>query len=236
MTNNIAKEELEKFDAMAAEWWDPLGKCRPLHELNPTRLQFIADRCRLADKTVIDIGCGGGILSESLAKRSALVTGLDIAPAVLSVAKRHAIQNNFTSLKYEETTAEEYAKRFPQSFDIVTCMELLEHVPHPLSLIQACAKLVKPNGHLFFSTLNRTPKSYLFAILGAEYALNLLPRGTHQYDKFIKPSELDVWLSEVGLQLTELTGLSFNPFTHRVSLDPDISINYLAHVRPIGAS
>lgn len=232
MSKNIEESELKNFDAMAAEWWDPVGKCRPLHELNPTRLQFIADRCRLTDKTVIDIGCGGGILSESLAKRGAIVTGLDVAPAVLSVARLHALKNNINTIKYEQTTAEEYAELFPAAFDVVTCMELLEHVPHPISLIQACAKLVKPNGHLFFSTLNRTPKSYVFAILGAEYALNLLPRGTHQYDKFIRPAELDAWLREANLQLKELTGLSFNPFTHRVSLNPDLSINYLTHVTP----
>jgi 2-polyprenyl-6-hydroxyphenyl methylase/3-demethylubiquinone-9 3-methyltransferase len=231
--NNVAPDELNKFDAMAAEWWDPMGKCRPLHELNPTRLQFISDRCRLADRTVIDIGCGGGILSESMAKRGAIVTGLDVAPTVLSVAKLHALQNNIPALQYEHSTAEQYAELFPAKFDVVTCMELLEHVPDPLSLIQACAKLVKPNGHLFFSTLNRTPKSYMFAVLGAEYALNLLPRGTHQYDKFIKPSELDIWLRKANLQLTELNGLSFNPFTHRASLNADVSINYLAHATPM---
>jgi 2-polyprenyl-6-hydroxyphenyl methylase/3-demethylubiquinone-9 3-methyltransferase len=226
---NVSEEELKKFDAMAAEWWDPLGKCRPLHELNPTRLQFIADRCRLNNNTVLDVGCGGGILSESMAKRGATVTGIDVSPAVLSVAKLHALKENLPLLRYEQTTAEDYAETHPAAFDVVTCLELLEHVPDPLSLIKACAKLVKPKGHLFFSTLNRTPKSYVFAVLGAEYALNLLPRGTHQYDKFIRPSELDAWLTEVGLQLTELNGLSYNPFTHRASLDPDISINYLAH-------
>jgi len=229
MHKNIEAAELDKFDAMATDWWDPKGKCRPLHALNPTRLQFIADRCSLAQKKVLDIGCGGGILSESLFKRGASVTGIDATPSVLEVAKLHAIENNL-QLNYIHTTAEEYAEIHPNSFDIVTCMELLEHVPDPLSLIKAAAILLKPKGHLFFSTLNRTPKAYLFAILGAEYLLNLLPRGTHQYEKFIRPAELNQWLREAGLSLKELAGLQYNPITHRTYLNNDVSVNYLAHV------
>ena len=247
MHKNIEATELDKFDAMAADWWDPKGKCRPLHALNPTRLQFIVDRSSLLQKSVLDIGCGGGILSESIQKRGAYVTGIDATLSVLEVAKLHAIENNLyhtatnrgghsgpplhtNTLNYIHTTAEEYAAIHPNSFDIVTCMELLEHVPDPLSLIKAAATLVKPNGHLFFSTLNRTPKSYLFAVLGAEYLLKLLPRGTHQYEKFIRPAELEQWLRQAGLRLKELAGLQYNPLTHKTYLNDDVSINYLAHV------
>lgn len=240
MHKNIEVAELDKFDAMAADWWDPKGKCRPLHALNPTRLQFIVDRCSLVQKNVLDIGCGGGILSESLFKRGAFVTGIDANSSVLEVAKLHAIEikqqeNNLhhtstNTLSYIHTTAEEYARTYPNSFDLVTCMELLEHVPDPLSLIKAAATLLKPGGHLFFSTLNRTPKSYLFAVLGAEYLLKILPRGTHQYEKFIRPAELEQWLRQAGLRLKELAGLQYNPITHKVYLNTDVSVNYLAHV------
>jgi 2-polyprenyl-6-hydroxyphenyl methylase/3-demethylubiquinone-9 3-methyltransferase len=239
MHKNIEATELDKFDAMAADWWDPKGKCRPLHALNPTRLQFIVDRCSLLQKSILDIGCGGGILSESMQKRGAYVTGIDATLSVLEVAKLHAIESNLYktatttdthTLNYIHTTAEEYATIHPNSFDVVTCMEILEHVPDPLSLIKAAATLVKPGGHLFFSTLNRTPKSYLFAVLGAEYLLKLLPRGTHQYEKFIRPSELEQWLRQAGLRLKELAGLQYNPLTHKTYLNNDVSINYLAHV------
>ncbi|HXH55050.1 MAG TPA: bifunctional 2-polyprenyl-6-hydroxyphenol methylase/3-demethylubiquinol 3-O-methyltransferase UbiG [Gammaproteobacteria bacterium] len=237
MHKNLEATEIDKFDAMAADWWDPKGKCRPLHALNPTRLQFIVDRCPLLKKSVLDIGCGGGILSESMQKRGAYVTGIDATLSVLEVAKLHAIEsnlyktdNNTHTLNYIHTTAEEYAAIHPNSFDVVTCMELLEHVPDPLSLIKAAATLVKPGGYLFFSTLNRTPKSYLFAVLGAEYLLKLLPRGTHQYEKFIRPSELEQWLRQAELHLKELAGLQYNPLTHKTYLNNDVSINYLAHV------
>jgi 2-polyprenyl-6-hydroxyphenyl methylase/3-demethylubiquinone-9 3-methyltransferase len=231
---NIEAAELDKFDAMAADWWDPKGKCKPLHALNPTRLQFIVDRCSLTQKSVLDIGCGGGILSESMYKRGACVTGIDASLSVVEVAKLHAMERDLREnnliLNYIHTTAEEYAEIHPNSFDIVTCMELLEHVPDPLSLIKAAATLVKPNGHLFFSTLNRTPKSYLVAVLGAEYLLKLLPRGTHQYEKFIRPAELEQWLRQARLRLRELAGLQYNPITHRTYLNTDVSVNYLAHV------
>lgn len=235
MQTNLEATELDKFDVMAEDWWNPKGKCRPLHELNPVRLQFITDRCSLTQKNVLDIGCGGGILSESLCRRGASVTGIDATLSVLEVAKQHALENNL-QLDYIHTTAEAYAEIQPNSFDIVTCMELLEHVPDPSSLIKAAATLVKPNGHLFFSTLNRTPKSYLFAVLGAEYVLRLLPRGTHQYEKFIRPAEFDQWLRQAGLQLKELAGLQYNPITHRVYLNTDVSVNYLAHVTQTGAA
>ncbi len=229
MYKNIKNDELKKFDTLAAQWWDLKGKCRPLHELNPSRLQYISDRCILNQRTVLDVGCGGGILSESMAARGANVTGIDATQTVLEVAKLHAAQNQVTSPNYVQSTAEEYAELHSESFDIVTCMELLEHVPDPASVIKACAKLVKPSGRLFFSTLNRTPKSYAFGILAAEYLLNLLPQGTHEYSQFIRPSELDEWLRQAGLQLKELTGLSYNPLTHKAQFSPDLSINYLAY-------
>lgn len=224
-------DEIAKFNTMAKDWWDPNGTSRPLHELNPTRLQFILDRCQISGKTVLDIGCGGGILSESLAKRGAIVTGIDAAKEVIAIAKEHANEQKIpeSNLCYLETTAEAYATQFPDTFDIITCMELIEHVPEPASLIQAMATLLKPNGQLFLSTLNRTPKSYLLAIVGAEYCLNLLPKGTHDYQKFIKPAELDKMLKEAGLHLEELAGLAYNPLTHSAKLTQDISVNFLAH-------
>ena len=231
MHKNSDVKEIAKFDLIANDWWDPKGKSRPLHDLNPTRLQFIADRVSLADKTVLDIGCGGGILSESMAARGAMVTGLDVAPSVLAVAKLHAAQNNIENIHYVEASAEEFAETHAKHFDVVTCMELLEHVPDPESLIAAASKLVKPQGHLFFSTLNRNPKSYLLAILGAEYILNLLPRGTHEYAKFIRPSELAKWFTKSGIMLQDLAGIQYNPFTHTATLNDDVSVNYLVHAR-----
>lgn len=230
--DNIDNEETEHFEEMAAEWWDPEGPCRPLHDLNPTRLQFIADRCDLAQKKVLDIGCGGGILSESLARRGALVTGIDISSKLIQTAIQHA-NGQIPNLTYLHTTAEQLAKTTSHAFDVITCLELIEHVPNPVSLISACATLIKPTGQLFFSTLNRSPKAYLMAILGAEYILKLLPKGTHQYEKFIKPSELDQTLRNEGLQLKELTGLSYNPFSRQAKLCHDVSVNYLAYVQPI---
>ena len=181
MDQNISAIEQDKFAAMANDWWDPKGSCRPLHELNPTRLQFITDRVDLKAKTILDIGCGGGILSESMAKRGGIVTGIDATGEVIEMAKIHAVENNIQSLHYIHTHAEEYASLHPDKFDVITCMELLEHVPDPLLVLKAAATLVKPNGHLFFSTLNRTLKAYILAILGAEYILNLLPHETHTY-------------------------------------------------------
>lgn len=231
MGNNLIDREIANFNALAEEWWDRNGKCRPLHELNPLRLQFITDRCAVFQKQILDIGCGGGILAESIAARGGIVTGIDAAPDVLKAAKLHAAQNPLLSmLQYVHATAEEYATLYPNAFDVITCMELLEHVPDPSSLIQACAQLLKPAGHLFFSTINRTPKAYTFGILGAEYVLNLLPKGTHDYKQFIRPAELEQAVRKAGLEIKELTGLSYNPFTHKVSFTPDLSVNYLAHV------
>lgn len=231
MNINIDSSELKKFSNMAADWWDPLGECRPLHELNPVRLQFINDRCPLAQKKVLDIGCGGGILSESMAKRKAKVVGIDALDTVIEVAKQHASDNglNCEVLHYEHSTAEAYAEHHRGEFDVITCMELLEHVPDPLSLIKACQQLLKPNGHLFLSTVNRTPKSYAFAILGAEYLLKLLPKGTHDYEKFIRPSELASLLRQSDLQLKELQGIHYNPFKHTAHLNTNVDVNYLAY-------
>jgi 2-polyprenyl-6-hydroxyphenyl methylase/3-demethylubiquinone-9 3-methyltransferase len=226
---NLVPEELSKFDTMALRWWDPLGDCRPLHEINPTRLQFITDRVSLSNLKVLDIGCGGGILAESMAKRGADVIGIDASLSLVEVARLHALESDLKNVSYLETTAEEYAAMYPAEFDVITCMELLEHVPDPALLIASCAKLVKPNGHLFFSTLNRNPKAYLLAILGAEYVLKLLPKHTHSYEKFIRPSELENWLRKADLSLNELAGIHYNPFFHRAKLTSDISVNYLAY-------
>jgi len=236
MKKNLDVLETEKFEALAENWWDREGPCRPLHDLNPTRLQFIVDRCSIEEKTILDIGCGAGILSESLAKRHAFVTGIDASPTLVQAAKQHARSHAHAMehLRYEVSTAETFAKENPQVFDVVTCMELLEHVPSPLELIQSCANLVKPQGHLFFSTLNRTPKSFFLAVVGAEYVLNLLPKHTHQYSKFIRPSEFAESLRKANLYLEELAGLDYNPFTRQSKLSSDVSINYLAHVIKLG--
>lgn len=219
--------ETAHFDQMAAQWWNPEGPCRPLHDLNPTRIQFITDRCELAQKKVLDIGCGGGLLTEALAKRGAEVTGIDVSFNLIETARQHAEDNQISNLTYLHTTAEQLAETEPQSFDIITCLELLEHVPDPPSLIAACTSLIKPGGQLFFSTLNRNPKSYLLAIIGAEHILHLLPKNTHQYAKFIKPSELEQALREAGIALKEITGLSYNPFSRQAKLCSDVSVNYL---------
>lgn len=228
---NSDPAEIAKFEKQAQDWWDRNGTAAPLHHLNPARLQFISDRTTLSQKKVLDIGCGGGILTESLAKKGALVTGIDASSMLIEVAKKHAIAENLPTLSihYECVMAEEYSLQNPESFDIVTCMELLEHVPDPKSLIAAAAKLVKPGGMLFFSTLNRNLKSYFFAILAAEYVLGILPKKTHEYEKFIRPSELQAWLLTSGLKLEELAGLNYNPFTKEAYVVKDISVNYLAY-------
>ena len=205
---NFDKEELAKFDELAARWWDKDSEFKPLHDINPLRLNYIDEKAGLDTKKVVDIGCGGGILSESMALRGAQVKGIDLATAGLSVAKLHAQQSD-ANVEYEEISAEALAEREPASYDIVTCLEMLEHVPQPDKIIEACAKLVKPGGDLFFSTINRNPKSYLFAIVGAEYVLNLLPKGTHEYAKFIKPAELDGWIRTAGLDNQDLIGMSY---------------------------
>ena len=225
---NIDRTEQEKFDAVASGWWDPEGPFRPLHELNPARLKFIADRAEISDRRVADVGCGGGILAESLARKGGHVTGIDVAPRVLATARLHLHESGL-DIDYLQLTVEEFAQESPRSFDVVTCMEMLEHVPEPLSVVASIHDLLKPGGHAFFSTLNRTPRAFLLGIVGAEYIAQLLPRGTHRYDRFIRPSELGAWIREAGLQLRDISGLHYNPVTRSVSLGGDVQVNYLVH-------
>ncbi|MDJ0919307.1 MAG: bifunctional 2-polyprenyl-6-hydroxyphenol methylase/3-demethylubiquinol 3-O-methyltransferase UbiG [Woeseiaceae bacterium] len=232
--DNTDAAELAKFNALASRWWDPQGEFKPLHQINPLRLNWIREHAELDGKRVIDVGCGGGILSESMAQAGAEVTGIDKAGAALTVAKLHKMESG-VDVDYVETTAEEIAAEQPESFDVVTCLEMLEHVPDPMSVIRACRDLVKPGGHVFFSTINRNPKSFLFAIVGAEYVLRLLPSGTHEYRKFIKPSELDVWARDAHLDLRNTTGMHYNPLTDNYWLAPNMDVNYLMHYqRPVG--
>jgi 2-polyprenyl-6-hydroxyphenyl methylase/3-demethylubiquinone-9 3-methyltransferase len=229
---NVDAAEVAKFEELAHRWWDPNSEFKPLHEINPLRLDYIDGHCGgLAGKTVLDVGCGGGILSESMALRGASVTGIDMGETPLSVAKLHMLESG-AQLDYRQVTAEQLAAEKPGSFDVVTCMEMLEHVPDPASVIQACTTLVKPDGHVFFSTINRNMKAYLFAIIGAEYVLKMLPKGTHDYAKFIRPSELEAWARATDLQLQDLTGMSYNPLNQQYSLGKDISVNYLMHCIP----
>jgi 2-polyprenyl-6-hydroxyphenyl methylase/3-demethylubiquinone-9 3-methyltransferase len=229
---NADPAEVQKFSALAHRWWDPASEFRPLHEINPLRLNWINSYQPLAGKTVLDIGCGGGILSESMAKRGAKVKGIDLSEKALKVAELHSLESGI-AVDYELIAAEDLAAREPASYDVVTCMEMLEHVPDPNAIVQACAALVKPGGHLFFSTLNRNPKSYLFAVIGAEYVLRLLPKGTHDYAKFITPAELAHSTRAAGLVIDSLKGMSYNPFTKTYSLNQDTSVNYLmACTRP----
>lgn len=223
---NVDHAEIAKFEALASRWWDPNSEFKPLHDINPLRLNFINDRIGLAGRTVLDVGCGGGILSESMGRLGAQVTGIDLAETPLAVAKLH-LKESGLRVEYRHASAEDMARERPGVFDIVTCLEMLEHVPDPSSVVQALGRLVRPGGHVFISTLNRNPKSFLFAIVGAEYVLKLLPRGTHEYMKFIKPSELDRWLRAADLRMRELTGMHYNPFTRRYSLGPGVDVNYL---------
>jgi len=229
-TPNVDRAEIDKFDALASRWWDPHSEFKPLHDINPLRLDYIDEHAPLAGRRVLDVGCGGGLLSEGMAARGARVTGIDMGEAPLSVARLHRHESGI-EVDYERITAEALAEREPGSFDTVTCMEMLEHVPDPASVIGACARLVRPGGDLFFSTINRNPKSYLFAILGAEYLLRMLPRGTHDYSKFIRPSELERWARQAGLQLRDLTGMTYNPLTGAYRLGDDVDVNYLAWFR-----
>jgi len=225
---NIDHNEIAKFEALATRWWDPESEFRTLHQINPLRLDFINERAPLEGKKVLDVGCGGGILSESMATRGARVTGIDMGEKPLSVAKLH-LKESGLEVDYRQTTAEALAIEEPESFDIITCMEMVEHVPDPASVINACSRLVRPGGELFFSTINRTPKAWLFAIVGAEYLLNILPKGTHTYEKFIRPSELEKWARESGLVSKEITGMHYNPFTDHYWLAPGVEVNYLLH-------
>lgn len=230
MTTNVDPAELAKFESVADKWWDKSGEFKPLHEINPLRLDYINERSVLAKKRILDVGCGGGILSEGLAQRGADVTGIDLAEANLVTARQHA-QENGLQINYQNIAVEELAAEQPGSFDIVTCLEMLEHVPDPASIVQACATLVKPGGHLFFSTINRNPKSYLFAIVGAEYLLNLVPRGTHEYMRFIKPSELGLWARQASLRVNDVSGMSYNPLTNVATIGDDSAVNYFMHAQ-----
>jgi 2-polyprenyl-6-hydroxyphenyl methylase/3-demethylubiquinone-9 3-methyltransferase len=224
--------ELQKFSDLAHRWWDPTSEFRPLHEINPLRLEWINSRAPLAGKTIADIGCGGGILAESMARKGAQVTGIDLSEKALKVADLHSLESG-VQVRYELISAEQLAAREPERYDVVTCMEMLEHVPDPAAVVQACATLVKPGGHVFFSTINRNPKSYLFAVIGAEYLLRLLPKGTHDYAKFITPAELAQFIRNAGLTLNTLKGMTYNPLTKIYSLNQDTDVNYLvACTRP----
>lgn len=227
---NVDLLELEKFSQLAHRWWDPNSEFKPLHEINPLRLDYIDKLAQLAGKTVLDVGCGGGILSESMARRGAIVTGIDLGDKALKVAKLHLLESG-TKVSYRKTAVEDIARDEPHHYDVVTCMEMLEHVPNPASTVNACAQLVKPGGWVFFSTINRNPKSYLFAIIGAEYVLNLLPRGTHDYAKFIKPSELARMARRAGLDVADLIGMTYNPLTKVYALGPDSDVNYIMAYR-----
>lgn len=227
-TANVDPAELAKFEALASRWWDPHSEFRPLHEINPLRLGFINDRVGLKGKHVLDVGCGGGLLTEAMAAAGARVTGIDLGAAPLAVAQLH-LKESGQRVEYRKIAAEDLARERPAAFDVVTCLEMLEHVPDPASTVRACAQLVKPGGQVFFSTLNRTPKSWLFAVVGAEYVLGLLPRGTHDYMKFIKPSELAGWARSAGLNPREFTGMHYNPITQRYTLGPGVDVNYLAY-------
>lgn len=226
--SNVDFDEVNKFAALASRWWDKNSEFKPLHDINPLRLNYIKEKCggSLQDKKILDVGCGGGILAEALALEGAIVTGIDMAEAGLEVAKLHLLESGL-DIDYQKTPVEEFAKNNTEAYDIVTCLEMLEHVPDPSSIIKACSKIVKPNGQTFFSTLNRNAKSYLFAIIGAEYILNLLPRGTHDWDKFIQPSEMDEWARHSGLTLKSIIGMTYNPFTKIYKLENDVSVNYL---------
>jgi 2-polyprenyl-6-hydroxyphenyl methylase/3-demethylubiquinone-9 3-methyltransferase len=228
--DNVDRTELAKFDALAARFWDSHGDFRPLHLLNPVRFEFIATRAALAGRRVLDVGCGGGLLTESLARAGAEVTGIDLAPGMIEVARLHGAESGLT-LDYRVASAEELAQESAGRFAVVTCMEMLEHVPDPAAMVGTLARLLTPGGALFVSTINRNLKSFLLAIVGAEYLLRLIPRGTHEYERLIVPSELARWARAAGLTLAELAGIEFNPLTGRVAVSPDVSVNYMAHLR-----
>ena len=228
---NADPAELAKFSDLAHRWWDPESEFRPLHQINPLRLGWIDGLASLQGKAVLDVGCGGGILSDSMARKGAQVTGIDLSTKALKVAQLHALEAGTTNVRYREVSAEAMAAEMPGQFDVVTCMEMLEHVPDPSSVVRACSQLVKPGGWVFFSTLNRNPKSFLFAIIGAEYVLQLLPKGTHEYAKMIRPSELAAFCREAGLELVQTRGMEYNPLTRRYWLSADTSVNYLFAAR-----
>ncbi len=225
--DNVDAQEIDKFEEVASRWWDPESEFKPLHLINPLRLGYINTRTPLEGLRVVDVGCGGGILSEAMALAGASVLGIDMGEAPLNVARLHAMESG-AELEYRKMTAEALAESDADGYDVVTCMEMLEHVPDPASVVSACATLVKPGGSVYFSTINRNPKSFLFAILGAEHIFRLLPRGTHQYEKLIKPSELHGWCARTGLRITEMTGMHYNPLFQQYRLAPGVDVNYLA--------
>tara|TARA_B110000196_G_scaffold296740_1_gene287310 strand:+ start:221 stop:928 length:708 start_codon:yes stop_codon:yes gene_type:complete len=226
---NIDINEIKKFEALAGRWWDKESKFKPLHDINPLRANWIDKYSPVAKKKVLDVGCGGGILAESLTQRGAIVTGIDMGEAPLAVARLHSLETGL-SIDYKKCTAESLVAEETEQFDIITCLEMLEHVPDPASVILACSKLVKPGGHLYFSTINRNIKSYLFAVIGAEYILNLLEKGTHDYTKFIRPCEMGNWIRDSGLEMKEITGLTYNPFNKNYRLnEEDVNVNYMVH-------
>ena len=226
---NIDINEIKKFEALAGRWWDKESKFKPLHDINPLRANWIDKYSPVAKKKVLDVGCGGGILTESLTQRGAIVTGIDMGEAPLAVARLHSLETGL-SIDYKKCTAESLVAEETGQFDIITCLEMLEHVPDPASVILACSKLVKPGGHLYFSTINRNIKSYLFAVIGAEYILNLLEKGTHDYTKFIRPCEMGNWIRDSGLEMKEITGLTYNPFNKNYRLnEEDVNVNYMVH-------
>ena len=229
-TANADPAELEKFNQLAHRWWDPQSEFRPLHEINPLRLGWLDARAPMAGRRVLDVGCGGGILAEAMARAGAKVTGIDLGDKALRVAKLHLLESRL-EVEYLSVAVEELAKQRAGQYDTVTCMEMLEHVPDPSSVVRACATLVRPGGTVFFSTINRNPKSYLFAIIGAEYVLRLLPRGTHDYNRFIRPAELTRWCREAGLVVESVIGVRYNPFVHRSTLSSDTDVNYMLHAR-----
>ena len=224
---NVDENEIKKFAALAARWWDPNSEFKSLHEINPLRMNYISRQVNVADKQVLDVGCGGGILAEAMAHHGAHVTAIDLAEASLAVARLHQLESKL-NINYLNCSAEKLATDNSQSFDVITCLEMLEHVPDPASVVKACSELLKPGGLVFFSTINRNPKSYLFAVIGAEYVLNLLPRGTHDYGKFIKPSELAGWSRNCNLLLKSQVGMGYNPLSRRYSLQDNIDVNYIA--------
>ena len=233
MSRNIDHAEQEKFDAISSGWWDPEGPFRPLHDLNPARLRYIAERATIEGAAVVDVGCGGGILSEALALNGGQVTGIDVASRTLAIARLHLHESKL-DVDYREVTVEDLARESPAAFDIVTCMEMLEHVPDPASIVRSVQKLLKPGGHAFFSTLNRTPLAFALGIVGAEHIARLLPRGTHRYDRFIRPSELSAWIRAADLELRDISGLHYNPLTRSVMLGGNVQVNYLVHaVKPV---
>jgi 2-polyprenyl-6-hydroxyphenyl methylase/3-demethylubiquinone-9 3-methyltransferase len=229
--SNVDAQELAKFSELAHRWWDPDSEFRPLHQINPLRLDWIDELASAAGKRVLDVGCGGGILAESMAARAQHVTGIDLAAKPLGVARLHALESGVGNVEYREIAAEALAAQAPASFDVVTCMEMLEHVPDPSSVVEACARLVRPGGWVFFSTINRNPKAFLFAIVAAEYVLGLLPKGTHEYARFIRPSELGRWVRSSGMSLVATQGMSYNPLTQRYWLGDDTRVNYLLACR-----